>query len=190
MRADEISWQAVGAAEIQEILDPGVVGRRRAADLQKRIDAFDGFRRIAIQLEIVALFAAAERRQVRFVPDLEEPGSNFLQAIAVHPVLHQLSDQDRPLPVVFGSRDVGVVMKNRLIARGQYCRHEAQLDERFHADGQQEIENLVGVEERIEQGVALTDERSHVVAQDAVEPHMFHAEFVMRLFHLRLPIGP
>ena len=80
-------------------------------------------------------------------------------------------------------------MKNGLIARGQDGRHEAQFDKGLHADRKQKIENLVGVEKRVEKRVALANQRTHVVAQNAVKANMLHAKLVMRLLQLRLPIG-
>ena len=68
--------------------------------------------------------------------------------------------------------------------------HEAQLDERLHADRKQKVEDLVCIEERIEKGVAFADQRAHVVAQQAVKAHMAESKLVVRAPHLRLPVRP
>ena len=83
MSGDEVGGQALRAAEADEIAHPGVVGRRGAADLQRRIDALDRLHRISVQLEIIALLAAPERGQVRLVPDLEEPLPHLLDAVPI-----------------------------------------------------------------------------------------------------------
>lgn len=101
----------------------------------------------------------------------------------------QLVDQHRPLREVPGRTHIGAIVKDRLVAGRQRRRHEAQLNERLHANGQQEIKNLVGIEKGIEQLVALVDQRAHVIAENAVKTHVFHAEFVVRTPQLGLPIG-
>ena len=102
---------------------------------------------------------------------------------------HQFADQHRPLRVVSRRRDVGAVVENRLVAGCQRGRHEAQFDERPHADRQQKVEDLIGIEERIEELLALADQRAHVVRQDAMEAHVLHAEVVVRSFQLCSPVG-
>ena len=134
------------------------------------------------------MLARPEGRQVRLVPDLEEPLPHFVEAVTVDPMLHELADEHRPLRGIARRRDVGAVMKDDLLAGRQRSRHEAQLDERLHADREQVVENLVGIEERIEQLAALIDQRAHVVRKDAVKPHMLHSEFGMRALELPLPV--
>jgi hypothetical protein len=158
VRADEIGRQIVACAERDEILDPGIGGGCRSADLQLPVHGFDGSSGMRIELEIVLLPAAAERFHVGFVPDFEEPLAHFLQAVAVDPMGCKFGDQRRPLVIILRRADVGAVVENDLAAGRQHGRHEAQFDERRLVDREQEIEDMVGIEERVERLVVLVDE--------------------------------
>ncbi len=92
--------------------------------------------------------------------------------------------------VVFGRRHVGAVVEDDRVARSERCRHETQFHEGLHADRQEEVTDLIRVEERVKQVVALIHERAHVVAQQAVEAHVPEAEFLMTAAQLRLPVRP
>jgi hypothetical protein len=48
--------------------------------------------------------------------------------------------------------------------------------------------DLIGVEERVEQLVALVHESSHVIAEDVVEADMAKAKLLMALPQLPLPV--
>src|SRR5476651_699801 len=114
---------------------------RWPSHLQFTIDRFYRLGGVAIKLEIIVLFAATESVEIRLIPDFKEPLANFDQAIALDPVGDQLADQHRPLRVVLRRSDIGTIMENRLIAGRQDAGHEAQLDERLHADRKQKVED-------------------------------------------------
>ena len=189
VRADEVGRQPVARAEAGERLHPGIRGGGRATDFQPAIDGLDRFRRVSVEFEIVVLLAAAERGQIGFVPDFKKPLPHFVDAVPADPVAHQFADQHRPLRVVLRRRDIGAVVEYRLVAGCERGRHEAQFDERPHADRQQKIEDLIGIGERIEEFRALADQRAHVVRQDAMEAHVLHAEVVVRPCQLCAPVG-
>jgi hypothetical protein len=72
-------------------------------------------------------------------------------------------------------------MEHSLAAGGECRRHETQFDERFHPDRQEEITDLIGVEERVEQQVPFIYERPHIVAQQPVKASMEKAKLLMAL---------
>ena len=102
----------------------------------------------------------------------------------------QATHQFGPLFLVARRGDVAFVVKYDVAARRQRRWHEGQLDDRPHADRHQKIENLVGVEKRINECVTLANQRSHVVVQQSVEPYIAEIEIGLCLAQLRLPVGP
>ena len=189
MGGDEVRRRVVVRAEGDEIADPRIGRGRGPPDLQVRVDRFDRFGGGFIELEIVVLRPVAEGVQIRLVPDLEEPLPHLRQAVTLNPMRDELADQQRPVRIVFRRADVGAVVEHRLVPRRQGAGHEAQFDKRPHADRQQKIKNLIGVEERIEQRLAFGGQGAHVIAQQAVKAHMAKAQFMVRAPHLRLPVG-
>jgi hypothetical protein len=172
MGAHEVGGDAVTVAEIQELGDPRVLGAGRSADAEPRVDPLDGLRGVAVELEVVGLRPRPEGVQVRLVPDLEVPLAHLRDPVPVHPVVNQLLDEGRPGPVVAGGRDIALVAEDGLRPRRQGRRHEAELHEGTHADGQQVVDDAVRIEERVEQPILLAGERAHGVGEDAVEPHV------------------
>jgi len=68
-------------------------------------------------------------------------------------------------------------------------RHEAQFDERPHANRQEEIDDLIGVEERVQELVVVFDDRSDIVRQQPVKPHVAKSQFSVAAAQLLLPVG-
>src|SRR5438876_8356107 len=101
---------------------------------------------------------------------------------------HEFPNQSRPLPIVSWRCYVSFVMKDGLIARGERCRHEAQLDERLHSGRNQKIENLIGIEEGIDQFISLTNQRAEIVGEQSMKAYPLEAEFFMAALELLLPI--
>ena len=79
-------------------------------------------------------------------------------------------------------------MKDRTRTRREHGGHEAQLHEGPHADREQEIHDLVGVEEGVQRLLVLAHKGSHVVIENAVKAHVPEPEFPMRARKLRLPV--
>ena len=99
-----------------------------------------------------------------------------------------VSNEGRPHCVVLGRGDVGTIVKRLLAPRGQVLRHEAQLDERPHADREQKIHDPVGVEEGVQPCSTLAGKRVHWVRQQPVEANVLQAELTVRFLQLRLPV--
>ncbi len=190
MGTDEISRQVVAGAVVQELLHPGIRGGGRPADPERRVHGLDRQKRVTKQLEIVVPRPGPERGQVGLVPDFEKPLTHLLDAVPVDPMAHQLADQRRPLIVVPRRRDVASIVEDGVVAGCERFRHEAQLDERPHADRQQKVPDPIGVEERIEQLVLMADERPHVIVQQAVEAHVAEAQLLVAPAQLILPVRP
>lgn len=100
----------------------------------------------------------------------------------------RLGDQRGPLAVVGWWRDVGLVVKGSLVAGRQCSGHEAQFHDWTHVDRAQEIVDLIGVVERIDQLVALFDDGIHVVVEQTMETHMAKAKRFPALLQLGLPV--
>jgi hypothetical protein len=66
-----------------------------------------------------------------------------------------------------------------IATRGERARHEAQLDDRPHADRHQEIEDAVDVEEREDVLVVLADQSAHFIVEQAVKAHVAKAQVAM-----------
>ena len=181
MGTDKIHRHFALLAEIEELGNPFIFRRRRAAHLELIVHLLYRLHAEAVELEVVSLRASPERRQIRFVPHLEKPGTDFVDSVSLDPVGYEPGDKLRPLRIVFGWRHIRAVMENCFATGRQRRGHEAQLDKRLHPDRQQEIANLVRVEEREKQVILLVHESSHVVAQDVVETHMAKTELLMAL---------
>ena len=113
-----------------------------------------------------------------------------MNAISIYPVSHEALDECRPLPVVARWCHIATVLEDRRPARCQGLGHEAELDERLHPNRQQEVEDAVGVQERVEQPSSSPDERAHIIGKQAVEPYVSEAQRFVTLPELGLPIRP
>jgi hypothetical protein len=146
VRAHKIRGQVVAVAEILEFFQPFLLGRRRPAHREPGVHPLDRRYGMAVQFKIVRPGARPECFQVRLIPDFEKPLPHLREAVALHPVGGQLADQFPPLGITPGRCHIAPVMKNRPAAGREDSGHEAQLHEGLHADGQEIIENLVGIE--------------------------------------------
>src|SRR5450432_218917 len=79
-------------------------------------------------------------------------------------------------------------MEDGLIARGERCRHETQLDKRLHSDRNQKVEDLIAVEEGVNEFVSLSNQRTKIIGEQSMEAHAREAEFFMAAFELLLPV--
>src|ERR1017187_7832210 len=100
VRGDEICGQTITTAKGEKIVNPSIRGSRGSADSQCAVHTLDGLHRVTVEFEIIALFTAAKCRQVRLIPYLEKPLSNLVPAITLAPMVHQSSDQHRPLSII------------------------------------------------------------------------------------------
>ena len=163
MRADEVHGRGRAFAVSSEVVQPGVVRRGRAADLQACIDRFDSLGSGAVELEVGRLVAGPEGLEVGLVPAFERPLRHLVKSVALDPVRHQPAHQLAPLRVILGRRNIALVAKDDIAPGGQHARHERQFNHRLHADGEQKVKDAVGVEERIQRLVVLANQCSHVV---------------------------
>nr|WP_323498966.1 hypothetical protein [Variovorax sp. LG9.2] len=76
-----------------------------------------------------------------------------------------------------------------LAAIRQGRRHEAQFDKGLYPDRQQEVADLVGVEERVEQFVALAHERANFITPQPVKAGVPKAEQHSARAQLLLPVS-
>ena len=190
VRGHEVDRDLARLAEREELFNPSVACRRRSAYFQRRVDVLDGAGGDAIQLEVVVPGAAPECLQIRFVPHFEEPRCHFLDAVALDPMRHERVDQGRPLRVIPRGRHVAAVSEDGLGSGRERRGHEAQLDEWPHANREQEIDDLVGVEERIPERVVMVDDRSEIIRQQPVKAHVAKSQLGSAAAKLLLPVGP
>ncbi len=61
MRTDEISRSFVSFAEVDKTFYPVALCRGRTTNPKRRVDLFDGFGSVAIELEVIALRASPKR---------------------------------------------------------------------------------------------------------------------------------
>ncbi|GAB7545817.1 hypothetical protein CS8_055000 [Cupriavidus sp. 8B] len=122
--ADGIDGKPVLLAIADELVNPGILRGRGAADLQAIVDALDRVDCGAIEREIALLVAGPELSQIGFVPDFEQPLGDFGDAIARDPMAYQFMDQQAPLPIIRWRGYVGTIVKYGSRARRQRRRHE------------------------------------------------------------------
>src|SRR6266851_3953166 len=189
MGTDKVGSEAVAVAEFEKVGDPCVLRRGWTANLERRVDAFDRIDRVPIEIEVRGLICRPESAEIRLIPDFERPLSDFPNAITVDPVTHELADQCAPLHVILGMVYVASIVKDRRIAGRKYQRHEAQLDERLHPDGEEEIDNAISVEKGIEELVVVPNERAHVVAQQPMKTHVPETQLQMGTCEVLLPVS-
>jgi hypothetical protein len=85
---------------------------------------------------------------------------------------HEPVDQGRPLTVILGGRHVAAITENGLRSGRERCRHETHFDERPHANRQEEVDDLIGVEKGVQELVVVFDDRSDIVRQQPVKAYV------------------
>ena len=102
----------------------------------------------------------------------------------------KLLNERAPGVVVSGRRDIGTVMKDRLLAGSQHARHEAEFDERLHADRQKKVPDAIGIVKGIEMSPLVANDRAQVIAEKPVEADVAKAKLLVTAAQLLLPIRP
>ena len=175
---NEVEGNFILGGVLDHVANPGSLGRRRTAHAQARADRLNVARGVVVEFEVRLLARrAGPEIEIRLVPHFEVPGRNFLQAVAIDQVLHELGDHVVPLGIVLGRRDIGVIPEGLQIRpRGQLVRHEAELDEGLHVVGQQAIVDLVDVGEVVDRLALLVFVvNADIVIQDAVKANVLEA---------------
>ena len=152
------------------------------------VHVFERFHGVPVKLKILLLGPGPEVMQVWLVPHFKEQSPHFFDPVTFNPVLRQLANERRPFRVVLRRRHVAAIAKDGFAARGQGSRHQTQFDKGLHADGQEEVPDLVGIEERIEGIFLVGDERPHVVGEQAMKAQVAKAQLVVATPQLRLAV--
>ena len=80
-------------------------------------------------------------------------------------------------------------MEDGLGSGRERCGHETQFDERPHANRQEEVDDLIGVEKRVQERVVVFDDRSDIIRQQPVKAHVAKSQFGPAAAKLLLPVG-
>src|SRR5665213_3816022 len=139
VRANEVDRRPVPPAKSEELRNPFVLRRRRAADSQSLIHLLYRLHRKTVEFEVIRLRACPERFEIGFIPHLEKPHADFVDAVTLDPMPYQLADELGPLGVILGRRHISAVMEYGLAAGRERRGHEAQLDERLHPDREKAV---------------------------------------------------
>ena len=97
-------------------------------------------------------------------------------------------NEPAPRCVVLRWRHVRAVGEYRVGAGRKCLGHEAEFHERPHADRQQEVENRVGVKERIDEPIAVRDQHADV-GQESVKTDVLKAQFIVAAAEMGTPVG-
>ena len=195
---NEIDRHLVFSAKLDHFRNPRVVGGGRTAYPQTRIYCLDCFCRHAVQLKVVLHGACKETiRRIRaakigLIPHLKEPLAHFRASIPVQQMLHKSPDKPGPLIVICRRRRVSLIVEYGGRLALQALRHKAQLHERLHVDGKQEIKDAVYVGERKPHllAVIILHHHTHIIVKKAVEAHVAKADFPLALFQLLTVVLP
>src|SRR5687768_14250874 len=112
MGSNEVDWQMIPFTILQELFNPRCLCRCRPANFQRWIHTLDRIYCMPIQLEVTLASPCPKGFQVRFIPGFKEPLTDFVQAIAIHPMLCELMNERFPLFVVLGWSHVSLVAKD------------------------------------------------------------------------------
>jgi hypothetical protein len=80
-------------------------------------------------------------------------------------------------------------MEDGLRSGREGCGHKTQFDERPHANRQEEVDDLVGVEEGVQQLVSVCDDRPDIIRQQPVKAHVTKSQLGLATSKLLLPVG-
>ena len=87
---------------------------------------------------------------------------------------------------------VSLIMEHCGILALQAVWHEAQLNEGLHVDGEKKIKHTVDIGKRKLHAIAetLLYQHTHIVVEQAVEPHITKADLSLTLFQLLAVVLP
>ena len=199
--ADEVDRNVVFLTKGDKIADPAAAAGGRAAYQELFVKGFDGPRGDLVKAEVFLLRAEEERSaQIGLVPDFKVPALHLFGPIAVQQILDKLAHMLRPRVIILWLREVRAVKDLAgSLALGQRGRHEGKLHQRFHArlqnpviHGSAVVKGALGKRFASRDGQHLVQprQRMHIVAKDAVKPHIANPQLVMDEFQLLEIIRP
>src|SRR6185369_15672230 len=139
---------------------------------QFRVNGFERFRGVVVEFEVSGLFRfPGPEIDVRFVPDLEIPLRNFVNAVTLDEVSGEGANEGVPLGIVLGRRnDLLVPERMHVLTEREFLRHETDFDKGADAAGEQTVVDLVDVGKVVDGGalgVFVVD--ADFVVEDGVE---------------------
>ena len=185
------------------------ITRRRSANPERGVDFLHSLGRILVELEILLLGSSVEEEiEIRFVPHLEVPLPDLLDAIALDAMPQERFDEGTPLRFV--ARGYGVCLppeatepiflggnpgslrflllfgKNLRLQRVGWI--ESKLHKGPNPHRQQAVEHIVHILPVVDRLPILADlVNEHVVMEEAVKTHELEAALVVHEFHLLQP---
>src|ERR1700731_797089 len=157
-------------------IDPRGLRRGRTADPQTGIHALDGSGSMVIEFPVRGLPGIpCPEIQIGFVPDLEVPLCDFIDTVAIDQMLSKYGNEVAPFIPVLWRRNVRLVPEAmQSVLSRQLLRHEAELDKRLHAVGQETVINLIDIGEIVD-GLPLTVlvVQTDLVVKNGVEANVF-----------------
>src|SRR5271165_684656 len=159
-------------------IDPRRLRRRWTSNAQPTVHGLYGARRMVVQFEIRFLSGRSlPEVDVGFVPHLEIPRSDFINAVALDQVPGELCNHVVPFGIILRRGDVGAIPKRLDVrTRSELVGHETELDKRLDAIGQQTIVNLVDVGEVVDRlSVLVFVVNTDFIVEDGVETHVLQA---------------
>src|ERR1700686_3807887 len=169
---NEVDRDTVLPAVLDECRNPCGLRGRRPSDAQARIHRLETRGRVVVQRPVSGLLRlACPKIEIGLIPHLEVPPADLVDSVTLDQVPGERRDQRIPPAIVLGRRNDGTVPEAlSYIAAGELTRHEAELDERSNAVGEQAIVHLVDVREVV-YGLSLRTFRVHaeLVVEDGVK---------------------
>src|SRR2546421_1047213 len=125
---DEVQGKLLPANEVQEVDDPFCCRAGGTSHEKALIDRLDGTGSNLVESEIFFLGAGPEYFEVGFVPDLEAPLTDLLDAVAFHQVRGEMMVQFSPaIPVAWRRDDASVCEDGGFGVGCQVVRHEREF---------------------------------------------------------------
>ena len=199
---NEVEREFLLVAVVDQFLDEDRARAGGAADGVILVDGFHGLGGMFVEFEVfgetVFFGETPEDIEVRFIPDLETPGLDFIRAVTVGPVLDERPDEGIPLLVFFRRGHVGFPPEDRILVFAvafiletvgrEFFRHESEFDEGLHADGEQEIVHIINIHEVVD-GIAflILGVHAHFIVEQAVRAKITESEFLVAVFQLLAP---
>ena len=189
---DEVERELLLVAVVDELVDEDRACAGGAADRVILVHGLHGLRGVLVELQVggqtLLVGEPPEDVQIGLVPDLETPRFHLVRAVTVRPVPHQGRDEGVPLLILLGRGHVRLPPEDRAVAGRELAGHESELDERLHADGQQEIVHVVDVHEIVNRlPVLVLGVHAHFVVQQTVGAQILEPEFPVAVLELFPP---
>lgn len=151
MRGHEIERDLFLGSMRDDVVDPGRLCRRRAADANPLVHSLERASGVVIKLKIGLLRRpSGPEIYVGLIPDFKVPTGHLVDTIAIDQVLREGVDERVPFRIIGRRRNYRLIPEGVIVKpRRQQLGHEADLNERLHSIGQQPVVNLVHVVEVI-----------------------------------------